>query len=104
MLEILDRQESDHMVISLSGLLVAAHCDALRVKAKELVAQGVKHIRIDMSGVKAIDSSGIGLLAAVHNSLNKIGGTLVVMQLSEEMYQFLIRLRLNNHFTIEKMV
>ncbi|HEX2957065.1 MAG TPA: STAS domain-containing protein [Chitinispirillaceae bacterium] len=86
----------------LNGELVAGGMDQLREAVKRYIDNGTKKITIDMKNVTTIDSAGVGFLAAVHNSLKKAGGEVNVVELSEEMYNFFISLRLNTHFKIEQ--
>jgi anti-anti-sigma factor len=101
MLKIAEKRDGSTSVMSLEGELLAVSLDELRLKTKELVNGGVTAITFDMSNVDSVDSAGIGFIAAAHNSLTKVNGTLKLIGLSKEMYQFFVCLRMNTHFTIE---
>jgi anti-sigma B factor antagonist len=49
---------------------------ALHQKVKELIGEGVKKVVIDLSGVKWLNSSGLGVLMGAMTSLRNAGGDL----------------------------
>ena len=61
---------------------------------------GLKLI-IDLSGVEMVDSVGIGVLIATHNSLSKINGELKVINVAKDIYGLFTTMRLDRHFTVE---
>jgi anti-anti-sigma factor len=102
LLSFTDTVDEKNAIVRLNGELTAGNSDPLRSRLKALIAEGAKNIVMDLEGVGAIDSSGIGLLAATFNSISKNRGTYKVTGLSNDMYQFFVNLRLNVHFPIEK--
>ena len=101
MLSIIEERNGTSTTAKLEGDLVAGNLDPITTRLKALIAEGVTDIRLDFTTVVAIDSAGVGFLAAVHNTIKKQNGTLLVKGLSREMYQFFVSLRLNAHFKIE---
>ena len=55
---------------------------------------------MDLDGVELIDSIGMGLLIAAHNSLMKNGGKLKVVNPSEDILRLLRTMRLDKHFEV----
>lgn len=102
MLSSVETVSENSITAKLKGKLIAGNLDDFRVKLKELIKNSPESVTLDMSDVNFIDSTGIGFLAATYNSLAKSGGTLRIIGLSEEMYDFFISLRLNAYFKIEK--
>jgi len=100
-LNIKEQRDGKNCELSLEGELVATTLDNVRNRVRELVADGVAFLTIDMSRSNAIDSAGIGFIAATHNSLEKNSGTLKLTGLSKDMYDFFVCLRMHTHFTIE---
>jgi serine/threonine-protein kinase RsbW len=100
-LNIKEKCEGNSCVIAIDGELVSTTLDVAKARVKELVAAGIITITFDMTNSDAIDSAGIGFVAAVHNSLSKVGGVLKLKGLSKDMYQFFVCLRMNTHFAIE---
>jgi anti-anti-sigma factor len=80
--------------------IIAASVTEIRATMKSLLEEGVRQLVIDLSDVKVIDSSGIGMLVAAHNSLSRQGGKLSVIHASEELLDLLKAFRLDRHFTI----
>lgn len=102
MLKIVEKHDGLKAIIALEGELLAISLDELRKKIKELIDSGTTNaIVFDMSKIDSVDSAGIGLIAAVHNSLTKINGNLKLIGLSKDMYQFFVCLRMNTHFVLE---
>jgi anti-anti-sigma factor len=100
-LNIKEKCDGNSCVIIMDGELVSTTLDIARARAKELIASGITAITIDMTILDSIDSAGIGFIAAVHNSLAKVGGVLKLTGLSNDMYKFFVCLRMNTHFVIE---
>jgi anti-anti-sigma factor len=102
MINFVDLANEGTVKFTLNGELVAGGMDLLRESVKKYIDTGTKKIIFDMAHVTTLDSAGIGFLAAVHNTITKVGGTVNVVELSEEMYNFFVSLRLNSHFNIEQ--
>jgi len=78
----------------------AQDAPALREHFKGFLQEGVRELVLDFAQVESIDSVGIGLLAAAHNSLAKSGGSLSIVHASYNVYQLLTLMRLDKHFAI----
>lgn len=95
--------ESPHATSALvqtEGDLVAAKLPALRSRLTEMVALGVRHLTLDLAGVRAVDSMGIGLLVSAHNSLKKEGGELTVIHASNDILDLFRAMRIHQHFSV----
>jgi len=55
---------------------------------------------LDLQGVRAVDSSGIGLLVSAHNSLEKAGGELTVIHASKDILELFHTMRIHQHFSV----
>lgn len=82
--------------------IVASMVDGFRKKLLILIDKGNNDLRIDFTGVEMIDSVGLGILIATHNSLSKNGGKLTVTNVSEEIYGLFKTMRLDQHFEVRK--
>lgn len=100
MIKFSSAKENAFTVITLEGRLVAGNHDDLRNCVKQMLNDGIVNIILEMSEVGSVDSSGIGFLAALHNSLKKAGGELQVRDLSKDIFEFFTALRLHTHFKI----
>lgn len=95
----LERQEQA-AVIRLAGDLVASVAEQLKPEVKELLAEGVTELTVDMTESLAIDSVGIGLLVQVQNSLQRRGSRLKVCGLSADCLELFRVMRLDRHFDL----
>jgi anti-anti-sigma factor len=81
--------------------IVASQCANLKQDFLEIINSGEKKIIIDFSGTEMIDSSGIGLLISIRNSLANNGGDEIeLLNLSEDLKQLFKVMKLDNHFKI----
>lgn len=81
--------------------IVASQCPSLKQEFLEIINSGEKKINIDFSGTEMIDSSGIGLLISIRNSLaNYGGGEIELLNLSDDLKQLFQVMKLDNHFKI----
>lgn len=82
------------------GDLTASSVPIIRVDLKNLIAEGVRDLVIDMINTRVIDSSGIGLLVATHNSLLRLNGKLTIKNVSQDLLELLKAFRLDKHFSV----
>src|ERR1700733_14266605 len=80
--------------------LVAAKLPGLRSKLQELLGAGTVQLTLDLAGTQMVDSAGIGLLIATHNSLKKAGGGLTVIHASKEILDLFRTMRIHQHFAV----
>jgi anti-sigma B factor antagonist len=70
--------DRDRGHVRLSGEIDLATVDGLRSAVTAAVADGARHVVVDLEQVSYIDSSGLGTLVGAHKRLTGLGGTLVV--------------------------
>lgn len=80
--------------------IVASTAPELRAQMKAALADGARELAVDLAAVRMIDSTGIGLLVAAHNSLAKSGGALVIVNAQPDLLGLFKSLRLDQHFSI----
>jgi len=95
-------KNGDQLVVKPGVDLVASMAKELRSQLHGLVQESPKMLVIDLSGVKMVDSVGIGVIIATHNSLNKSGGELRVTNVADDIFTLFTTMRLDHHFAIEK--
>ena len=88
-------------VITIKQDLVASTVNDLRTMIKGSISDGVKNISVDLSGIKIVDSMGIGLLISTQNSLAKVGGSLEIVNISADIMDLFQSMRLDQHFTLK---
>lgn len=94
-----ERKDLDALVRP-AGDVVAATAAELRTALRTAVAEGVRRITLDFSGVAMVDSAGLGLLIAAHNSLAKAGGQLAVVHASKDILDLFRSMRIHQHFSV----
>jgi anti-anti-sigma factor len=92
--------EPDTATLQPEGDLVAAKLPLLRSRLRAMVDLGVRHLTLDLVLTKMVDSAGIGLLIAAHNSLKKAGGELTVTHASKEILELFRTMRIQQHFNV----
>ena len=89
----MDIQERTHGVVALidvSGRLVAGEQSGqLKDKVNSLIYQGRRQIVLNLAGVSYIDSMGLGELVAVHATVAKQGGQIVLVALTTRVQDLL---------------
>lgn len=83
-------------------LLVGSKIEEVRVKLSALVEQGVTSLAIDLEEVQTVDSLGMGMLVATHNTLKSKNGSLSLFNVQPKIYTVLTIMRLDKHFSISK--
>jgi len=80
--------------------LILSVANALKEQILSLIAQGIKEITIDFTGIEDMDSEGLALLIASQNSLKKIGGKLKIKNVSEKIYKFMQTIHLEKQMEV----
>jgi anti-anti-sigma factor len=93
-------QNSTVAVLHPEGDLVAARLPELRARLREIAGSGVLHLTVDLAGVQMVDSAGIGLLIAAHNSLKKAGGEIALIHTASHIIDLFRTMRIHRHFSV----
>ena len=80
--------------------IVTPMAEEFRAELLELVEDGVKALTVDLDGVGVVDSVGLGVLIAAHNSLQKDDGIFTIINASEDIYNLFKVMCLDQHFEI----
>jgi anti-sigma B factor antagonist len=96
-------------VISLKGnLLGEPETTALRETVYRLTERDEKQVVLDLGGLKAINSTGLGVLVTALTSLRKRSGDLLLARLSDKVHALLMITHLirvfNVYDTVERAV
>ena len=97
---VVTREDNKAVVRPHGDGIVAAVVPELRLKLRGMVQEGVRDLVVDLTDVQMVDSSGIGLLIATHNSLRKVGGRLAIIRASAEVLELFQTLRMHQHFSV----
>ncbi|WP_300668362.1 STAS domain-containing protein [Desulfoluna sp.] len=82
--------------------IVASMAGEFRSELNKEIAEELEELTIDLNGVEMVDSVGIGVIIATHNTLDQQGSQLKVINIAEDIYGLFTTMRLDRHFTIEK--
>jgi anti-anti-sigma factor len=80
--------------------VVSASVAEIRASMRTAIANGARELVVDLTGVRMVDSAGIGLLISAHNSLSKTSGKLSLIHASEEIFHLFHTMRIHQHFQV----
>ena len=93
-------QEGTTATVIPAGDIVIATAMPLRTAMRDLIRQGSRQLVLDLSNTCMIDSAGLGLIMAAHNSLKSVQGELRVIQASTDLLGLFQAMRLHQHLNI----
>ena len=94
-------KEGNILLLSLSGDLIGEDNGASILElATEHIKNSVRYCIVDISNVRYINSSGIGVLITMLTKFRNKGGELVLIKPSESVEKLLIITKLNSIFNI----
>lgn len=100
-LNINERQAGDVTVLDMSGkITIGEGSVALRTAIRRLLEEGKKRILLNLSGVSYVDSSGIGELVSSYTAINKEGGQLKLLNLTQKIQDLLTITKLLTVFDV----
>ncbi len=89
-LNIKERQADSVTVLDMQGrITIGEGSVALRNAIRKLLEEGKKNILLNLAGVSYVDSSGIGELVSSFTSVNKEGGKLKLLKLTQKIQDLL---------------
>ena len=100
-LDIKERQAGDVTVLDMSGkITIGEGSVALRTAIRRLLEEGKKKILLNLAGVGYIGSSGIGELVSSFTAINKDGGQLKLLNLTQKLQDLLAITKLLTVFDV----
>lgn len=93
--------KGDQTVIRPGTDIVASMADGFKGELISAIDESQGALVIDLEGVEMVDSVGIGVIIASHNTLNQSGRSLKVVNVSKDVYGLFSTMRLNRRFTVE---
>jgi len=93
-------REGTTVTVSPGQDLVSSMVTGLKQELNAILAESPRELRLDLSGASLIDSIGIGVIIATHNSMKKVGGRLVITGASENITKLFKSMRLDQHLTL----
>ena len=89
-LNIKERQAGDVTILDMDGkITIGEGSVAVRSAIRKLLEEGKKKILLNVAGVGYVDSSGIGELVSSYTTINREGGQLKLLNLTQKMEDLL---------------
>lgn len=100
-LNITERQAGDVTILDMDGkVTIGEGSVALRSTIRRLLGEGKSKILLNLGGVGYVDSSGIGELVSSFTAVNKEGGTLKLLNLTQKIQDLLAITKLLTVFDV----
>jgi anti-sigma B factor antagonist len=93
--------DGDSSVLRIDGVLDAVTAPNIRRTIESLVAEQRKLITVDLSGLRLIDSSGVGVIVSLFKRANAYGGKVRVTGLKDQPLAIFKLLRLDRVFPLQ---
>ena len=95
------RFDVDEVIVEVRGELDAATGPLLQDLLDQLMAEGERHLAVDLSEASFVDSTGLGTLLAAHRRMQAHHGVLVLRDPRPPARRLLELTALNDVFTVE---
>lgn len=95
--------QGDHTIIKPGVDIVASMAEDFKAELLTAIDESPDSttLVIDLDGVEMVDSIGIGVIIAAHNTLTQTDRNLKVINVSTDVYGLFTTMRLNRRFTVE---
>jgi anti-anti-sigma factor len=93
--------QEDQTIVKPGKDIVASMAEGFRNELLSVINDSSSELVIDLAGVEMVDSVGIGVIIAAHNTLNQSGRKLKVINVTKDVYGLFTTMRLNRRFTVE---
>ena len=80
--------------------IIGSKANSFRKKFLKIIEQGVKELVMDFSGVKTIDSMGLGVIFATNYTFENAGGKLWLINVPKEYHALCKAMRLDGYFKV----
>ncbi len=100
-LNIRERQAGDVTVLDMEGkITIGEGSVAVRSAIRRLLEEGKRKILLNLAGVGYVDSSGIGELVSSYTTINREGGQLKLLNLTQKIQDLLAITKLLTVFDV----
>lgn len=93
--------DNGRILVALDGRIYVEEAALLREKLLEYISKGYANFIIDVSRVSYIDSSGLGVLVAIHKRAIQNSGAVTIKGLQGMVKELFELTRLNKVFDVE---
>jgi anti-anti-sigma factor len=94
-------REGNVVTITPGQDLVSTMVPEFKRELGEVLSESPARLRLDLSGTGMMDSIGIGVVIATHNSMKKNGAALVIVNASENILKLFKSMRLDKHLNLD---
>ncbi len=94
-------RQGDQIVIRPGKDIVAPMSKEFKIEIQVLMEDAPQELVVDLTGVEMIDSLGLGVLVAAHNSLNNSEGKLTLINACANILSLLKTMRLDKHLEVQ---
>ncbi len=95
-------KDGDKITIKPGIDVVASMAEDFKNELLSAIKESNGDFYIDLDGAEMVDSVGIGVIIAAHNTLNKADRNLKVVNVIKDVYGLFTTMRLNRRFTVEE--
>ena len=95
-------KDGDKATIKPGVDVVASMAEDFKNELLSAINDSKEDFIIDLQGVEMVDSVGIGVIIAAHNTLNQSDRNLKVINVIKDVYGLFTTMRLNRRFTVEE--
>ncbi len=88
--------------LKITNDITSSFVELLHREVDTLIDDSIFEITFDMSSVDVVDSTGIGFIIRVQNSLKQKGGALRLRSVNADILKMMKIMRLDKHFSIEE--
>lgn len=99
-MEIQESSDPNGPVLAISGDIDLYNAGELKAAIKNLSERDPRNLTLDFTGVKYIDSMGIGLIVNIHKNLAKEGRMLYLRGLLPSVVEVFRRTNLDQHLNL----
>ena len=99
-MNISNHQHGSVDVVKLPQRLVMENCMAIRRDLLELIATGHRYLVLDLGKVAFVDSSGLSVLVSALKAAHKTGGTVALLNLTDDVRALIELTRIHEVFQI----
>ncbi len=105
MFEFTETIEGRAAILKISGIMVDPDALALNEKVKELMERQIRHIVLEMSAIRLMNSCfGLGVIAGCWASVSRAGGKMTIANPSPKVLQLLKITRLDEILEVAESV
>jgi len=94
-------REGSSVIITPGRDLVSSMVPEFKQELGVVLAESPLELRLDLTGAAMMDSIGIGVVIATHNSMKKKGGKLIIVNASDNIVKLFKSMRLDQHLNLD---